>query len=243
ELGHDVGARLSLMSHGWLGVAALSAPTLGGAIAVLAEHFALVSPLFAVSVHVEQGSIAMRFTSRWPLADDVQRHHLAVFYASLRAHLPSLALVEHDLRVPAALADVRLPLADAHVHGAALRRCRSLLAARPDPTGTAAMVRRVLIASGAPFPDLAFVAKRLATSSRSLRRRLQEEGTSFRAILDDVRSTIADEWLDDPKRSITEIGLDLGYTDAANFTRAYRRANGQSPSAARKQRFGLAASA
>jgi AraC-like DNA-binding protein len=58
-----------------------------------------------------------------------------------------------------------------------------------------------------------------------------------------VRSSLADAWLEDPRRSITEIGLDLGYTDAANFARAYRRTNGQSPSAARRQRLGSSACA
>ena len=97
--------------------------------------------------------------------------------------------------------------------------------------------------NGPPFLDLAGTAKRLATSSRSLRRRLRDEGTSFRSLLDEVRSSLADEWLEDPRRSITEIGLDLGYTDAANFARAYRRTKGVSPSAARRQRLGMAASA
>lgn len=255
SIGLDVGARLSPMSHGWLSVAASSAATIRDALAVVADHFAFVSPLFEMSVRAQEDRLCIRLTRRWPLSVRIERYHAAMFGASLCAHLPRLLFggampseveidaVNRELRVPAALADVALPLADASVHRAALRRCRTLLDARPDPTQTAAAVRSVLIASGAPFPDLDGTAKRLATSSRSLRRRLREEGTSFRSLLDEVRSTIADEWLEDPKRSITEIGLDLGYTDAANFTRAYRRANGVSPSAARRQRLGLAVSA
>jgi AraC-like DNA-binding protein len=148
----------------------------------------------------------------------------------------------HELRAPCSLAALPLPLADARVYGVALRRCAERMAARPDPTTTSTTVRRVLLASGPPFLDLMGTAKRLAMSSRSLRRRLRDEGTSFRSIVDEVRSMVADRWLEDPRRSITEIGLDLGYTDAANFARAYRRANGLSPSAARKQRLGLNAS-
>ncbi len=245
ELGVDVGPRVSLMSHGWLSVAALSAPTIGDAIHVVAQHFSLVSPLFDVAVRTTEERITMRLACRWTLPADVERFHVAALCASLRAHMPCLAVraLPSGVEIDATLAQLALPLADARVHRDAVGRCTALMAARPDPTETAANVRRVLIASGPPFLDLVGTAKRLATSSRSLRRRLREEGTSFRSLLDEVRSTIADEWLEDPRRTITEIGLDLGYTDAANFTRAYRRANGVSPSTARKQRLGLAASA
>jgi AraC-like DNA-binding protein len=274
ELGLEVGSRISLMSHGWLSVAALSAATIADAIDVVAQHFALVSPLFSMSV---DGN-AVRLSSRFALAPEVERFHTAVLCGSLHAHVPRLLFggalpsgleldaahprprslprwvdeigvtlafdrPHHELRLPSALLSVRLPLADARAHRAALRRCGARLASRPDPSNTAATVRRVLITNGPPFLDLAGTAKRLATSSRSLRRRLRDEGTSFRSLLDEVRGALADEWLEDPRRSITEIGLDLGYTDAANFARAYRRTKGVSPSAARKQRLGFSASA
>lgn len=275
EIGLDVGARISLMSHGAVSVAALSAANLGEAIEVIAEYFALICPVLSLTVHRNGETIALRLESRWPLSPEVERYHTAVIFSSLRAHVPRLlfdgempAALEidaphprpeglpawvdelgvafdrphHEVRAPASLADVRLPLADPRVHRDALERCRERLASRPNPNETAATVRRVLMHSGPPFLDLGGTAKRLATSSRSLRRRLRDEGTSFRSLLDEVRSTIADKWLDDPRRSITEIGLDLGYTDAANFARAYRRANGVSPSVARKQRLGLCAS-
>jgi AraC-like DNA-binding protein len=253
DLGLEVGARVSLMSHGALGVAVLSAATIGEAIAVLAKHFALVSPLFEANVRVEDDIVVVALRGRYPLSAALERYH-AAFCASLFAHIPGLLapgsqssepeldLARLELRIPTTLAARALPLADAYAHGDALRRCRASLDARPDPTDAAATVRRVLVASGAPFPDLDRIAKRLATSGRSLRRRLREEGTSFRSLLDEVRSSLADAWLEDPRRSITEIGLDLGYTDAANFARAYRRANGVSPSTARRQRLGLAAS-
>jgi AraC-like DNA-binding protein len=276
HLGLDVGRRISLMSHGALSVAVLSAATLGDALEVVAECFALACPLFALALRSENGMIALRLERKWALSPEVERYHTAAMCASLHAHVPGLLFggalpsgleidsphprpaglprwldevgvtferPHHELRGPSALLSVRLPLADPRVHRDAVQKCRTRLAARPSPFETAATVRRVLMGSGPPFLDLVGTAKRLATSSRSLRRRLRDEGTSFRSLLDEVRSTIADRWLEDPRRSITEIGLDLGYTDAANFARAYRRANGVSPSVARKQRRGLLASA
>ncbi len=266
----EVGERMSLMSHGWLSVAALSAATIGDALEVLAQNFPLVSPLFELWHGTSEGMACARLVVRWALPIEVERFHLEAIAASLRANLlpllfggelPPGVRIEtslpaervhdlpiefggrhHELRAPGSLLRVALPLADARVHDMALRRCAERMAARPDPATTSTTVRRVLLASGPPFLDLVGTAKRLAMSSRSLRRRLRDEGTSFRCIVDEVRSMVADKWLDDPSRSITEIGLDLGYTDAANFARAYRRANGLSPSAARKQRLGLGAS-
>src|SRR5690606_23499470 len=122
------------------------------------------------------------------------------------------------------LGALRLPLADPKAHAAACRTCDALLAARPDPTRFASAVRLALDVAEPPFPGLDQVARTLGVSARTLRRRLASEGTGFRAVLEEVRLARADAWLARGDRSITEIGLELGYTDAANFTRAYRRA-------------------
>lgn len=252
ELARAVGERTSLMSHGWLSIAALSAPTMGDALALVAEHFALVCPLLAVSLHEEPGCTKIRLTSTCPISREVEGFHRAMLLASLAAHASSVSRLSwidelgieiahgqphHELTVPTRVLAARPPLADARVHAMSMRLCQAELEARPSPSETAASVRSVLHESGPPFLDLETTAKRLAMSTRSLRRRLQAEGTSFRSVLDEVRSTFADLWLVDPSRSITEIGFDLGYTDAANFARAYRRANGLSPTAARKRRM------
>ncbi|MBK7153865.1 MAG: helix-turn-helix domain-containing protein [Sandaracinaceae bacterium] len=49
---------------------------------------------------------------------------------------------------------------------------------------------------------------------------------------------MADQWLADPHRSITDIGLELGYSDAANFSRAFRAARGRTPNEARAELLG-----
>lgn len=273
ELAHAVGARTTLMSHGWLSIAALSAPTTGDALALVAEHFALVCPLLEVSLHEDQGTTKIRLSSVCALSWEVEQFHLAMLFASIHVHAPKVSRqgtlpaglavavtyarpkraswvdgldieimyghAHNELQLPTKGLQARLPLADPRVHAMSVRRCQAELEARPNPSETAASVRCLLHQSGPPFLDLVATAKRLAMSSRSLRRRLQAEGTSFRSVLDEVRSTFADLWLEDPKRSITEIGLDLGYADAANFARAYRRANGLSPSAARKRRMSV----
>lgn len=142
----------------------------------------------------------------------------------------------HELAIPTALLDLPLPLADGLAHRDALRRCEALLESQPDPEHTSRRVRLMLVERGPPFPSLEDISKRLSVTGRTLRRRLAVEGTSFRRLCEAARLTLADRWLIESDRSITAIGLDLGYADAANFTRAYRRARGHPPRATRGTR-------
>ncbi|MEP3428891.1 MAG: helix-turn-helix domain-containing protein [Roseibium sp.] len=77
------------------------------------------------------------------------------------------------------------------------------------------------------------IATLFGTSTRTLKRRLQAEGTTYRDILRDVRKTIAVEELA-AGRNITEIALKLGYDHPQNFTTAFQKWFGTNPSAYRK---------
>lgn len=78
------------------------------------------------------------------------------------------------------------------------------------------------------------LARHLGLSSRTLKRRLAERGTSFSTLLDERRCADALRWLADPELSLEQIAGRLGYSEAANFTRAFRRWTGQSPRARRR---------
>ncbi len=81
--------------------------------------------------------------------------------------------------------------------------------------------------------DLPTLAEAANTSVRSLHRRLGEAGLKFRRLADDARFDASCRLLRDPTIRITDIAVELGYTDAANFTRAFRRWAGVSPLAFR----------
>jgi len=83
-------------------------------------------------------------------------------------------------------------------------------------------------------PSLAEVACRLHLSERTLRRRLRELNTSYRQVLDDVRFTMAAEQLRHGETTNNALAELLGYTDTANFRRAFRRWAGRSPQAYRE---------
>jgi AraC-like DNA-binding protein len=80
--------------------------------------------------------------------------------------------------------------------------------------------------------EVGAVAHRLATSPRSLQRRLLEEGVTFRALVDAVRRHRAAALLS-ADATISDVADRLGFSDARSFRRAFRRWTGQAPSARR----------
>jgi AraC-like DNA-binding protein len=71
-------------------------------------------------------------------------------------------------------------------------------------------------------------------SNRTLQRRLAAHGVSFNELIDQIRFDMAKQLLEDKVISVTDISGELGYTDPASFTRAFRRWAGVSPRQHRK---------
>lgn len=84
--------------------------------------------------------------------------------------------------------------------------------------------------------DITDIASSMGYSARSLQRQLQENNTSFRALLDSVRFTLANEYLKNTYYRMTDISVMLGYSNLSAFSRSYQRWCGLSPMDAR-QRF------
>lgn len=78
------------------------------------------------------------------------------------------------------------------------------------------------------------VAGRLGVHPRAMRRRLQQEGTTFEAIKDEVRYAVARELLMIGALSITDIAVTLDYASASSFVHAFRRWTGAPPGLWRK---------
>jgi AraC-like DNA-binding protein len=71
--------------------------------------------------------------------------------------------------------------------------------------------------------------------SVSLRRKLHQEDTSFRHLLDDVRETLAVELIQNTQLSLEEISYRLGYSDTANFFHVFKRCRGHAPNKLRNK--------
>lgn len=81
------------------------------------------------------------------------------------------------------------------------------------------------------------IATKLHLSTRTLQRRLLEEGVNFGELLQTVRRELAGNYIDDSQLSISEIAYLLGFSDQANFTRAFKRWFGAAPTAWRRRRI------
>jgi AraC-like DNA-binding protein len=108
--------------------------------------------------------------------------------------------------------------------------CDALLDDLTSRVGVAGEIRALLIRDIANPPTLAAIAASLEISDRSLRRQLREQGISFRGLLDELRMQIALKYLRTTKLANEDIALALGFSDAANFRRAFRRWTDKSPS-------------
>jgi AraC-like DNA-binding protein len=80
------------------------------------------------------------------------------------------------------------------------------------------------------------VARALHVSVRTLQRRLAPTGRTFRDVADAMRGHLAQEYLTDPKVSIAEVALLLGFSDQSSFNRAFRRWTGDTPGRWRRHR-------
>jgi AraC-like DNA-binding protein len=79
------------------------------------------------------------------------------------------------------------------------------------------------------------VAKALAVSSRTLARRLAEEGTNFAEVVDGLRRSLAAQYLHESGFTLAQIGWLLGYEGPTSFHHAFKRWTGHSPSHARSE--------
>jgi AraC-like DNA-binding protein len=74
------------------------------------------------------------------------------------------------------------------------------------------------------------IAHRLNLSERTLQRYLNEEGTQFNELLDDVRRDLLALYLNDAQMPLKEIASRLGFSSHSSFSRAVRRWHGHAPS-------------
>lgn len=263
-LGIHVGMQMRISAHGYLGFAAMAASSVREALElatrfaptrttaldlrveqkgssaslVLTEHAdfgtARDAVLLALTVGIWQ--IGTALTGR-ELGGTIDLVIPAPDYASrLGQSLSSLRFGQRDNRLTfdASVLDLPLVMADPVALRLAREQCeRALDALGPAPI--AGRVRAMLPRRERGFRSLGEVADALGMSTRTLKRRLAEEATSFSDVTEDARRERAMELLQTTELPLDEIAERLGYSDQANFGRAFRRWTGGTPAAFRRR--------
>jgi AraC-like DNA-binding protein len=130
----------------------------------------------------------------------------------------------------AAELDRALPTADARLHTVVTRMAERLLAELPRAHSFTDEVRRVLASELCHGnPDVVHVARAMHMSARTLGRRLNDEGTTFRELRDELRRQLALSYVANPEVGLCEVAFLLGFSDVAVFHRAFRRWTGTTP--------------
>lgn len=125
--------------------------------------------------------------------------------------------------------DRPLPQANDHTVALCEAQCRQLVEQRRTRVGIAHEVRKRLIRVGGAPAGIEEIATALAMSERTLRRKLTEADTSYRALLDEVRHALADQLLRTGALSVEDVAIRLGYAESASFIHAYTRWTGTTP--------------
>lgn len=259
--------RLEPAQHGPVGLAAISAATVGEALLTIQRFERLQAPWSSARLYREGPRQVLEIQQRHRLSEGadllMEMNLLALtglvasllgrFRSALQLELPGAERSWHaDLRhrlgadvltgrqrtalsMPAKRLSGRCLLADPELHELMTHRCRRLHR-QPDDGRTTARVMTCLADYGGRNPGLATVARELGLSERSLSRSLAGENTSYRRLLDQSRYQMAQELLCHSTLPIADIANRVGYTDPANFNRAFRRWSGQSPGEVRRNR-------
>jgi AraC-like DNA-binding protein len=147
--------------------------------------------------------------------------------------LPNVAFgrAHSRLHFPRAMLDERLPQADPYTLDLCIAQCDVLMQQYAQRRGITAVVRSKLFRDPGRFPTLPEVAAELGIHPRTLRRRLTDEDTSFRALVNEARSALAIDLLCSVGLTVDEVSQRLGYTETSTFCHAFKRWHGMPPSA------------
>ncbi|WP_176358012.1 AraC family transcriptional regulator [Mycobacterium persicum] len=186
---------------------------------ILATTTSFALPVAAKYAEQVSAEVAVDEWLLRPLLELVPIHHVAFG----RAH--------NRLYFPRAMFDEPLPQADRHTLEVCMAQCDVLMQRNEQRRGITALVRTKLFRDSGLFPTLPDVAAELGLHPRTLRRRLAEEGTSFRALRNEARSTVAVDLLYTVGLTTEEVSRRLGYTEVSTFSHAFKRWYGVAPSA------------
>ena len=137
------------------------------------------------------------------------------------------------IHIDANLLDKPMRQADPQTVRLLMQMCERQLEEANAEASFTGMVNALLAENIAAPPKLDAAARHLGVSPRGLRRKLAEAGTTYQKQLDTLRAKIATRLLRDTNEPVSSIAYELGFDNASDFGRAFKKWTGQTPSAAR----------
>jgi AraC-like DNA-binding protein len=159
--------------------------------------------------------------------------HQATYARHLQCHCV-FGWHRNELRFDKGILERRPRLANAFTTATLQAACDEQLASIEASLGVAGQVYRALRVLPGPGAGMQAVASTLKMTDRTLRRHLACEGTSFSMIADQVRHSMATQHLRCPQVSVEQVAAMTGFSDPANFRRAFLRWTGMTPARFRR---------
>ena len=151
----------------------------------------------------------------------------------------------NSISIPESWGRIASPLSDPGTFQTNLNKCKELkltLLGKANILGRVKAVFDLFLSQSSAgerrpseLPTLADIANSLAMSERTLARRLSEQETSYKVLLEQARQQHSQSLLKNTHLSIADISYYLGYQESANFVRAFKRWNGVPPSKWRRE--------
>jgi AraC-like DNA-binding protein len=164
-------------------------------------------------------------------------HHRSRFHAEFRKFFGcevAFGSGTDEIAFPSTVGPMPLASADSFLNALLIAQCEQTRTSQLRPAELRTSVENGIVSllphGRAQAPA---IARKLGMSQRTLARRLASEGSSFTAVLDDLRRNLAKHYLSDSGVPITTVAWLLGYQEASAFTHAFKRWTGKTPKQAR----------
>ncbi len=255
QRGLALGNLIPASAHGAMGYAVVSSPTVGEALSTIARYAGMRNRLFTYHFQNDTNEAVLSIKPRLEMAGFRAFAEITTAVSLFKmvqgvAGEKAASLMEFDahwesygaldvfmqlryaqpvtaLRVPAKIAELELPTADAKLYANACRSCEEELATLNG--SIVGRLRSIMPNDRQEWPSLEHAAEQFSMSPRTLIRKLVAEGLTFQTLQDQIKSELACWYLSHTTLPMGEISERLGFSDDTNFSRSFRRWRNTTP--------------
>ncbi len=193
---------------------------------------------------VEELIFSVHTTLNQILQGDFQYHHVSFDFSANNSsdyYSESLACPLYfekpytEIVIDRKIANIPLKYWDPQTSAVCAQQCEKILQRLDVGENISDKVREILVKLPCNQRKAEAVAQRMHVSSRHLRRKLSDENTTFRKVLDELRCELAKEYLAQTKLPLDEIAQLLGFSETSNFRRAFVKWMKESPTQYREK--------